>query len=291
VDTPEAHPTAALEPLAGVLTRAVPERVEDDGLFGPASLAWRLHRERGLPLAGVRALMIQALHPLAMAGVADHSTWQRDPFGRMAATTGYVLTLTYADTKTARQAAGAVRRIHEHVRGVDAVTGMRYSAEDPELLLWVHMALVESILAVSRSYGRPLTDADADRYVAEMVPFAELVGVPRGRIPTSCASLTHAMASVVPLMATPAAHDAMAIVLDPPGLDEDMREIWRDLGNVAVGSLPGWARALYGWKDQPPEVMDREAVRQLLGVVDIAFESLPGVLEARRRIDRRMRAA
>jgi uncharacterized protein (DUF2236 family) len=291
LDAPPPRPTAALEPIAGVLVRALSEGPADDGLFGPHSLAWRLHRERTLPLAGVRALMLQALHPLAMAGVAEHSNWQRDPFGRLAATTGYVLTLTYADTATAAAAARQVRRIHERVRGVDPVTGLPYSAEDPELLLWVHMALVDSIVSVGRRYGMPLTDADADRYVTEMAPFAEMVGVPRELIPLTCSALEATMESTSPLLATPAAHEAMAIVLDPPGLDEDLREIWHELGQIATGSLPEWARTMYGWEAPPAEIIEREPVRQLLGVLDVAFESMPGVLDARRRIDRRMRAA
>jgi uncharacterized protein (DUF2236 family) len=291
VEAPPPRPTAALEPIAAVLVRAVPERSVDDGLFGPHSLAWRLHRERGLPLAGVRALMLQALHPLAMAGVAQHSNWQRDPFGRLAATTGYVLTVTYADTTTAGAAARQVRRIHERVHGVDPVTGLPYSAEDPALLLWVHMALVDSIVTVGQRYGMPLADGDADRYVEEMAPFAEMVGVPREQIPLTRAALAAAMEATTPLLATPAAHEAMGIVLDPPGLEEDMREIWHELGQIAIGNLPEWARTMYGWQAPPAQALEREPVRQLLGVLDLAFESMPGVLEARRRIDRRMRAA
>ncbi|MBO0686292.1 MAG: DUF2236 domain-containing protein, partial [Candidatus Dormibacteraeota bacterium] len=97
-----------LEPLARALDEAVPERPRDDGLFGPRSLVWRLHRERGFPVAAVRSLMLQALHPLAMAGVAQHSEWRRDPFGRLAATSGYVLTVTYGDRGAAEAAAARV---------------------------------------------------------------------------------------------------------------------------------------------------------------------------------------
>ncbi|TMC07458.1 MAG: DUF2236 domain-containing protein, partial [Chloroflexi bacterium] len=86
-----------LEPLARVYERSVPAEPADAGLFGPGSIVWRVHRDRSFPLAGMRALMVQALHPLAMAGVAQHSDWQRDPFGRLAATSGYVLTVTYGD--------------------------------------------------------------------------------------------------------------------------------------------------------------------------------------------------
>src|SRR5450759_5657258 len=134
-----------MAPLARAYERAVPERPADVGLFGPRSLVWRVHRDRTFPLAGMRSLMVQALHPLAMAGVAQHSDWRRDPFGRLAATSGYVLSVTYGDTAAANAAAARVRAVHTHVRGTDGVTGLGYSAEDPELLLWVHAGMVDSI--------------------------------------------------------------------------------------------------------------------------------------------------
>jgi uncharacterized protein (DUF2236 family) len=279
-----------LEPLARALSLAVPERPRDDGLFGPRSAVWRLHRDRSFPVAGIRSLMLQALHPLAMAGVAQHSGWRSDPIGRIAATSEYVLTVTYGERAAAEAAAARVRAVHVHVRGVDDVTGLPYSAEDPALLLWVHAALVDSILQVAERYGRRLQPGDPDRYVAEMVPFAVIVGVPVEQVPKSVAELAGYLASVELVRATPAARDAIATVLDPPDLDRDLRETWRDLGQVAIGTLPDWARSLYGFPAPPPDVLEREAVRQLVGVLDLAFESLPGVLEARQRIELRMRA-
>src|SRR5438094_821717 len=179
-----------LEPLARVYERSVPAEPADAGLFGPGGIAWRVHRDRSFPLAGMRALMVQALHPLAMAGVAQHSDWQRDPFGRLAATSGYVLTVTYGDIASANEAAARVRAVHKHVRGTDPETGLPYAAEDPDLLLWIHAALVESIMTIVQRYGRGLDPADGDRYVAEMVPFAEIVGVPGDMVPRAsrCAS-------------------------------------------------------------------------------------------------------
>jgi len=132
-----------LKPLADAFSRAVPEHPADDGLFGPRSVVWRLHRDRSFPVAAIRSLMVQALHPLAMAGVAQHSDWRRDPFGRLAATSGYVLTVTYGERAAAEAAAARVRAVHRHVRGLDDVTGLAYSAGDPALLLWVHAAMVE----------------------------------------------------------------------------------------------------------------------------------------------------
>ena len=278
-----------MEPLARAYERSVPARPKDGGLFGPGSVVWRVHRDRSFPLAAIRSLMVQALHPLAMAGVAQHSNWQHDPFGRLAATAGYVLTVTYGDTAAAESAAARVRAVHTHVRGTDEVTGLAYRAEDPELLLWVHAGMVDSIVHVVQRYGRSLDAADADRYVAEMVRFAEIIGVPASRIPASVDTLRQDLESVELRQATPAALEAIGIVLDPPGLDADTRELWHDLGRVAVGTLPTWARSMYGFEETPPELMEREPVRQLIGALDFAFESFPGVLEARERIELRMR--
>lgn len=278
-----------MAPLARAYERAVPERPADVGLFGPRSLVWRVHRDRTFPLAGMRSLMVQALHPLAMAGVAQHSDWRRDPFGRLAATSGYVLSVTYGDTAAVNASAARVRAVHTHVRGTDGVTGLDYSAEDPELLLWVHAGMVDSIVHVVQRYGRGLDAVEADRYVAEMVPFAAIVGVPAEQVPTSVQGLREYIESVDLLQATPAARDAIGVVLDPPDLSDDLRELWHELGQVAIGTLPGWARSMYGFAEPSAELMEREPVRQLIGAVDLMFESLPGVLEARERIELRTR--
>jgi len=279
-----------LEPLARVYERSVPAEPADAGLFGPGSIVWRVHRDRSFPLAGMRALMVQALHPLAMAGVAQHSDWQRDPFGRLAATSGYVLTVTYGDVASANEAAARVRAVHKHVRGTDPETGLPYAAEDPDLLLWIHAALVESIMTIVQRYGRGLDPADGDRYVAEMVPFAEIVGVPSDMVPRSAEALDEYLRSVELVRITQAAREAIAVVLDPPGLDDATRDLWHDLAQVATGTLPDWARDAYGFATPPPEALEREYVRQLLGMLDLGFESLDGVLEARRRIELRVRS-
>lgn len=279
----------ALEQLARAYVRSVPERPEDDGLFGPHSVVWRVHRDRSFPLAGIRSLMIQALHPLAMAGVAQHSHWRQDPYGRLAATNSYLLTTTFGDTRSALAAAAWVRKVHVHVKGTDPETGLPYSAEDPALLLWVHAGMVDSVVDVVQRYGRALDAADADRYVSEMVRFAEIVGVPPQDVPTTVAGLRYYLESVELRQATPAAKEAIAIVLDASDLDGEMKELWRELGQVAVGTLPDWAREMYGFERPPRELLEREPVRQLLGALDLAFESQPGVLEARQRIELRMR--
>src|SRR5580698_229809 len=175
--------TAEVFPQTGLFQRAaaafaacVPVEPADDGFFGPGSVTWRLHADLSAPVAGLRSLLLQALHPLAMAGVDQHSQWRADPAGRFASTAAYVLTTTYGDRAAARAAADRVRRIHQWVHGTDPVTGLPYSADDPDLLIWVHAAQVDSGLAAAERYGAVFSDADRDGYVAEMTAAAEVVG-------------------------------------------------------------------------------------------------------------------
>jgi uncharacterized protein (DUF2236 family) len=276
---------------AAAYVSGVPEDAADDGLFGPASVAWRVSTDLAWPVAGLRSLLMQALHPLAMAGVDQHSGWRRDPVGRLAATSAYLATVTFGERAVAERAAARVRRIHEHVRGVDAVTGRRYAAGDPALLLWVHAALVQSGLAAVWAFGTPLPAQDSDRYVEEMMVAAELVGVPRPLVPASVAELERYVASVRPgLSCTPAARESMAYLLDPPGLDEEIAGFWQDVRDAAIAVLPEWARQMYGYSAPPLPPGRRTEIRQSLGVLDAMFLSQPGVLEARQRIILRMRA-
>jgi uncharacterized protein (DUF2236 family) len=292
--TAEQYATAAglIERSAAAYVSGVPERPADDGFFGPASVTWKISADLTGPIAGLRSLLMQALHPLAMAGVDQHSGWRQDPVGRLAATSAYVTTVSFGERSAVERAADRVRRIHTRVRGVDGVTGRRYEASDPALLLWVHAALVESALAARELFGTPLPARDADRYVAEMVVAAELVGVPADLVPSDVAELDGYLASVRPeLRCTPAASESMAYLLDPPGLDEEIAEIWQDVRYGAVVALPDWARDMYGYRVPPLTPARREEIRQVLGVLDAVFLGEPGVLEARQRIAARMRAA
>ena len=284
--------TGLVERSAAAYSRGVSEHPADDGFFGPASVTWRSAGDLSAPVAGLRALMLQALHPLAMAGVDLHSDWREDPVGRLAATSAYLSTVSFGEKAAAERVAARVRRIHTRVAGVDGVTGKPYAASDPALLLWVHVALVDSTLAARSLFGAPPPPADADQYIAEMVVAAELVGVPRDMVPASVAQLASYIASVRPeLLCTPAASESMAFLLDPPGLDEDLAEIWQDIRDGAVGSLPDWAAEMYGYEHEPLTPARCTEIRQALGVLDAVFLGEPGVLEARQRITARVRAA
>jgi uncharacterized protein (DUF2236 family) len=281
-----------VERAAEAYAAGVPGHPADDGFFGPASVTWRISNDLSAPVGGLRALLMQALHPLAMAGVDQHSDWREDPVGRLAATQRYVTTVTFGERAAAQRAAARVRMIHEHVRGTDPVTGREYAASDPALLLWVHVALVDSAIAARGLFGTPLPGPDADRYAAEMATAAELVGIPRAQVPASVADLARYIESARPqLRCTPAAAESMAYLLDPPGLPEEVAEIWQDIRDGAVAALPGWARDMYGYQAPPLTPARAAEIRQALGVLDAVFLGEPGVLEARQRVTLRVRAA
>ncbi|HEY6789688.1 MAG TPA: oxygenase MpaB family protein [Trebonia sp.] len=294
---------------AAAFAASVPAQPADDGLFGPGSVTWRLAGSMTAPVVGIRALLLQALHPLAMAGVAQHSAWRTDPGGRLASTSAYEVTVSFGEVAAASAAAARVRKIHSSIRGTDPATGKPYAADDPVLLLWVHNALVDSQLACTRQYAK-ITPDDADRYVREQVAAAEIIGIPSGLAPASAAALAAYFDAVRPeLTCTPAAAEAMSYLLDylagpepgdPAAPPPEEAEMWRDICDAAIAALPDWAIALYA--DHVPQVPEairrfgeisansRIAVRQALGVLDTVFMAEPGVLEARQRIQLRIRA-
>jgi uncharacterized protein (DUF2236 family) len=187
----------------------------DDGFFGPDSVTWRIHVHRSMLVGGIRALLLQALNPRAMAAVADFSTYKSAPWERLTSTSVYLIDTVFGDTETATAAAQRVRRIHRSIHGVDSFTGEPYSAEDPELLLWIHAAEVDSFLEGYRHYGEEISDEDADRYVAEMVKAAELIGLDPTEVPSSVAEL-NAYMERQELVASPAAREALWFILKPP---------------------------------------------------------------------------
>ncbi|HEY1623534.1 MAG TPA: oxygenase MpaB family protein [Streptosporangiaceae bacterium] len=288
-DSYAADAAGLVQRSAAAFIAAVPEQPCDEGYFGPASVTWRVASDLSVPVAGLRALLIQALHPLAMAGVDQHSDWRRDPVGRLAATSAYLATVTFGDRAAADRVAARVRMVHEHVRGtVDGTAeGEPYSASDPGLLLWVHATFVDSGLAGCELFGTP---ADADAYVREMAISAALLGVPEEQIPADAASLSSFITSLVPRLAlTPAAQDSAAYLLDPPGMEEEIAELWQEIRDAVLISLPSWALDLYGLT--APADANRDEIRGALGLLDAVFMGEPGMVEARQRITLRVRAA
>jgi uncharacterized protein (DUF2236 family) len=228
--------------------------VGDQGLFGPTSVTWRLHADPAMAFAGLRAILLQAVHPLAMAGVAHHSSFRADPWGRLQRTGLYVGVVTFGTTDEVRRAAARVRGLHRKLSGVEPESGLPYRAGDPHLLLWVHCCEVDSVLAAMRAAGVPLTLAEADQYVAEQVRAAELVGLDATMVPASTAALSAYFDAMAPeLRVTSEARRALRFVLFPPmpPLAWPAKPVWAGLATVAVGLLPRWARRLYGLPTVP----------------------------------------
>jgi uncharacterized protein (DUF2236 family) len=190
----------------------------DNGLLGPDSAAWRVIGHPVSIVGGLRSLLVQSLHPLAMAGVAQHSDYRRRPLDRLRRTSHYVAATTFGDTATALTAAAHVKRIHKKVRGTDPVTGKPYSADDPETQLWVHCVEWHSFLAAYRAYATSrLSPAEEDRYIAEGAPIAALLGVPEATVPRSVEEMREYFASVRPqLCVSDYTRDAIGFVLNPP---------------------------------------------------------------------------
>jgi uncharacterized protein (DUF2236 family) len=226
------------------------------GMFAPDTVTWRLHGDPSMLIGGMRALLVQALHPLAMAGVEQHSDYRADPWGRLRNTVEYVMTTTYGTAEEAHQAGRVVQAIHKRVKGTDPVTGKTYSAEDPELLVWVHAVEVHSFLTAYRRYGSgPCTDEDADRYLAEQVTTATLVGLDPALVPASVADLRDYFQSVDDeLRPSPYSRDAAKVVLNPPlplPLAFAKPIAWIP-GAAAAGLMPRRLRAMHGIPWVPP---------------------------------------
>jgi uncharacterized protein (DUF2236 family) len=253
---------------------------DDVGLFGPGSVAWRIHADPAALIGGMRALLIQALNPRAMAAMSQHSDFRQDPWGRLRRTSQYLVETIYGDRARAERAARRVRAVHTRVRGIDPVTGCAYRADDPDLLLWIHAVEVDSFLTAYRAYAGAISDEDADRYVAEMVAAAELVGLPRADVPTDVASLRGYLDSFPGLALTPAAREGMRVVLSPP-LPAALRPLWSIPAIAAVAILPPPVRDLYGLPWLPPATpLVRVAIWALLRTLNVTRRPPPPIQRA-----------
>ena len=256
----------------------------DIGLFGPDSVAWRLHADPAMLAGGMRALLVQALEPRAMAGVAQHSGYRDDPWGRLQRTTGFVYATTYGDTATAERAAARVRKVHESICGFDPVSARWYRADDPDLLLWIHAVEVHSFVVAYRAYAGRLSDEDADRYVAEMVRVAELVELPRDMAPTSMGELREYFSGVTGLQVTPEAREGMRTILYPP-MRLALRPLWTIPATATLAILPGFARQMYGLPWFPPATLPvRAHVFALTRLMNFVLPAPPIIRRARARL-------
>lgn len=232
------------------MSEAVGTTEADPGLFGPDSVTWQMHSDPMMWVAGVRALYLQALHPRAVRGVMQNSDFRKDAWGRLLRTADFVGTISYGTTAAAEGAGARVRRLHARLKATDPGSGERYGVDEPELLLWVHCAEVDSYLHVARRSGFPLSDAQADRYLDEQREGARLVGLDPADVPASAAQLTAYFERIRPeLAAGPEARDVDDFLQRPPinTLLVPARELlWRRVAALAYNALPPYAHELYG---------------------------------------------
>ncbi|MCQ1948105.1 oxygenase MpaB family protein [Arthrobacter sp. zg-Y1116] len=263
---------------------------DDAGHFGPDSAVWAVHGSMTTIIAGVRALLLQALHPGAMAGVHDFSDYKEDPLGRLAGTIRWIFTVTYGDTAAAKAGSDWVLRLHERVHGtyVDADGAVRpYSANDPEIARWVHLAFTDAFLSSHQRYGGPIPGG-ADAYVAEWAVAGELMGIPDP--PRSEAELRKQMAGYdTQLRNSDYVREALGFLQRPP-LPRNQLPGYKVLFAGAVASLEPRHRKLLGLRAPhlgPVPLPMKFPVKLVLGVIRFGLgRQGPSERSARERIAR-----
>lgn len=246
-----------------------PDRVSspDLGYFGPDSMTWRIHGEPVAMIGGLRALLLQALHPEAMQVLYKASNFQDDPWARLQSTVAYIGVLSFAPTNEVDTAAARVRTVHKAL-----------GVTDPEQLSWVHLCLVDSFLTAARASGLRLSKADTDRYVEEQTVAARLVAVPDELVPHSGEDVRAMIEALRPkLRGTREAREAARFVVAPPlpirlQYRLPARAGWTTVSSLAVGLLPGWARRMYRLPPAPgASLVTAAGLRTLRG----ALRTLP----------------
>lgn len=216
------------------------------GLFSPETVTWKIHSDPSMVVGGIRALLEQALHPVAMDGVAKNSNFREDAWGRLQRTGEYVSTITFGKSQEAEALAERVRKIH-------CALGL----DDPHLLLWVHMAMVDSFLDCAVRSGLEISEAEQDQYVSEMVLFANQVGIESINVPTNVREMKQYFIDIAPELSASADAKKAALFLALPPMPNIVRfatpatPMWATLSSLAALSLPQWARKLYGWPTLP----------------------------------------
>lgn len=235
----------------------------DDGLFGPGSPAWRVHGDfSAMMIGGISALLLQMLHPLALAGVWDHSNFRQDRLRRLRGTARFIAATTFGSTATAEAAIAQVRDIHDRVRGT-LPDGTPYDANDPALLTWVHVAEVDSFLRAYLRYRDPgMTAADQDRYLAETAVVAERLGATG--VPRSRAAVAAYYLEVRPALRYDHRTREVAAALLAPGDDRAVNAGMQLAARAAEELLPDWAARMHG---RTPPGIARPAIRAGAGAM------------------------
>ncbi len=229
-----------------------------DGMFGPKSVAWRVHGDvTAMMVGGISSLLLQMLHPAVLAGVWDHSDFRTDMHGRLRRTARFIALTTYGGRDEAEAVISRVRHIHDRVGGT-LPGGTPYAANDPALLAWVHVTEASSFLNAWRRYAEPgMSSADQDLYYAEMAQVARALGA--APIPSDRAGARRLIDTYRPQLRTDArTRDVRDLVLKAATADLLAARV-QALGNqAAIDLLPDWARRMHGL---PNPIFARPLVR------------------------------
>jgi uncharacterized protein (DUF2236 family) len=236
------------------------------GLFGPDSASWQVSREVTVLFGGARALLMQAAHPLVLAGARQTGFYERNPWKRLDRTLRLQYAITFGTHQEAQEAADRINRVHRDIHGIDEVTGLPYDAFDPELLLWVHACLVESSLLFERLTVGRLDDEGRERFHREQMMAAEMMGLDRTRIPATVASLEAYVDGVVRsgvLRVTPDTLRVADLIRHPPP-QVPWRPVLRQIAWWAFATLPAPLRSAFGVRwNSAKELRLRSSLRTL----------------------------
>ena len=226
--------------------------------FPPGSPIQQVHGDASMFVGGMRALMLQSLHPAAMTAVSEHSGYRGDMWGRLARTSTFLATTTFGEARDAQAAVDVVRRIHDRITGT-MPDGTPYVASDPHLLKWVHIAEIDSFLLAHQTYGAaPLDQAGRDEYVAQTAVVAEKLGVVDA--PRTEAELRQTVEAYRPeLRGTDHAREAISYLVWHPQLPAVARPAYLLLASAAIAQMPKWTRRELGLPSLP--IAERTVVR------------------------------
>ncbi|MET1069480.1 MAG: oxygenase MpaB family protein [Pseudomonas prosekii] len=230
----------------------------DPGLFGPDSVSWQVHGDfTSMLIGGITALMLQALHPLALAGVWDHSNFRQDMLGRLRRTSQFIAGTTFGSRRDSDWLIEKVRTIHLQVTGT-AADGRPYAASDPDLLTWVHVAEVSNFLAAHLRYRNPqLSLADQDRYYAEIAVIAERLGA--RDVPKSRQAIADYLQRIRPqLLCDARSREVLRLLLDAPAPSRMAKPFGAMMMQAGIDLLPDWASDMLGVHQNP---LQRQLIR------------------------------
>jgi uncharacterized protein (DUF2236 family) len=251
------------------------ETDRDVGYFGPGSVSWQVDREVTVLFGGARALLLQAAHPLVVAGVNQTGMYDRNPWKRLQRTLVLTYAITFGTREQAQTAADKINEVHARIHGTDPVTGKRYDALDPHLLRYVHATLIDSALLYEELTIGRLDDAGRQRFHEEQMVAAELVGIPRETIPPTVPALRAWLADVIDqgeLQVTYGARRVAGLFLDPPA-DAEWRPILPQVARLAFGTLPPVVREMYGVRWNAAK---EAALRATFGAMRLGHGLIPG---------------